>query len=181
MNQTWEHIWLKNSFKTWKPNRNACPLGKVKPTAKSLWPWNLWTDVPISQNSGNIEGVPMMAQGTTSGIFRASLWYEERSTCICTKQLIPQNQSVPSLSLSSGYACTRQRIIKTWQSSIQMEVLLHKKLATGQNIQSLSSLEPKGVMARQVAICWRGYSCQRKSLNRRKSNSIKGSKFYFAV
>lgn len=54
-----------------------------------------------------------------------------------------------SLSLRSGCACTQQEVNRTRQSPIPMEVELHKKPATGQNISSLSSLELKGVMAKQ--------------------------------
>lgn len=95
MNQTWQLLWFKNSFKMQNLNENACPLGKVKPTASSLWPWNPLTDVAISQNSGNIGGVPTTAQGTTFGIFHASLWYEECSTCICIKQFHKTNLCLP--------------------------------------------------------------------------------------
>lgn len=58
---------------------------------------------------------------------------------------LPNNQFhkliMASLSLRSGCACTQQEVIRTRQSPIPMEVELHKKLATGQNISSLSSLE----------------------------------------
>lgn len=67
---------------------------------------------------------------------------------------IPQSQPEPSFSPPTGCAC--KRIIKTWQSPMQMEMSC--TTIQLQNIQSWTSLELEGVTTK--------HNSQKKSLNR---------------
>lgn len=182
MNQAWELIWLKKNFKTLKSNPDLWPLGKVKPTTKSLWLWNPWTDASISQSSGRVGDVPIFLRGGPRDGFRntprtSPAWralhlhlyqttHATKPSCAFTFSPSVHAHSGGSLKLDNRPFKGKRSCSKSW--------LLAR-------IPSLQQVwNQKGVMAKQVAICWKGCSCQRKSLNRRNCSSIKGSKMLFS-